>query len=79
MSEDPDIILSQIGLRILRRREALGLTQRALARKVGMAQANMTKIEHGEQNLTIRTICRLTEALEMTFAELVTGTPPAER
>lgn len=78
ISSNPDVVLTWIGLRIRRRREALDLSQRALAERVGMAQGNLNRIEHGEQNLTVRTMCRLAEALEMTLGELVTGTPPAE-
>ena len=78
VTDHADLILSKIGLRILRRREALGLTQRALAEQLGMAHGNLNRIEHGQQNLTIRTICRLTEVLGVTFDELVTGASPPE-
>jgi transcriptional regulator with XRE-family HTH domain len=73
VSEDPDLLLSQIGLRILRRRQELGWMQKDLAQAVGMQAANVARIEHGQQNLTIRTACKLAEALGMTVAELITG------
>ncbi|MFT3775344.1 MAG: helix-turn-helix transcriptional regulator [Minicystis sp.] len=73
LSEDPDLFLSQLGVRIVRRREELGLTQRSLAAKLGMAQGNVNRIEYGRQNLTIRTVFRLAEALEMPVAELLSG------
>lgn len=77
VSEDPDHLLTQTGLRILRRRQDLGLTQKALAEAVGMAQANIAQIEHGQRNLTLRTLCKLAEALNTTVVDLVGGTPLA--
>ena len=74
MSDDPDVLLTRIGLRIVRRREELGLSQRELAEKLEIPGSNLSKIEHGERNLTIRTLCKLAAALEMTPAELFTGT-----
>ncbi len=73
MSENPDLLLSQIGLRITRRRQELGVSQRALAEKAGMQHANFYRIENGDQNVTIRTLCKIADALETTVAELVAG------
>ena len=73
MSNDPDLLLSDIGLRILRRRQELGLTQKDLAQAVGMQAANIGQMEHGERNLTIRTLCKLADALGLSFAELTSG------
>lgn len=78
VTEDPDHLLIHIGLRILRRRQALGLTQKALAAKVAMMHGNIADMEHGRRNLTIRTLCRLAAALETTVGELVTGAPPPD-
>ena len=73
MSNDPDLLLSDIGLRILRRRQKLGLTQKDLAQAVGMQSANIGQMEHGERNLTIRTLCKLADVLGITLAELTAG------
>ena len=72
MNADPDALLAQIGLRIVRRRQDLGLSQKELAERLGMAAPNLSQIEYGERNLTIRTVCKLAEALEMTVAALIT-------
>ncbi|MFT3771167.1 MAG: helix-turn-helix transcriptional regulator [Minicystis sp.] len=69
-------MLSRIGMRIQQRRLTLGLTQTELARRLSIGPANIHRIEHGKQNLTIDTLCRLAEALGTTVAELVTGQPP---
>ena len=71
VSEDPELMLSQIGLRISRRRQELGLSQRAFGERVEMAQGNVHRIENGDQNVTIRTLCKIAEALDMTVAELI--------
>jgi len=71
--EDPDVLLHKIGLRILRRRQELGLTQQQVADKLSMAATNIVRIEHGKQNLTIRTLAKLADALGVTVAELIVG------
>jgi transcriptional regulator with XRE-family HTH domain len=76
LAEDSDLLLSQIGLRILRRRQELGLSQKELADRLGIAQTNVARIEHGQQNLTVRTLVKLAEALDMTAAELFAGSAP---
>lgn len=75
MAEDRDLLLSQIGMRLLRRRQELGWTQKDLAERLGIGQANVYRIEHGQKNLTIDTLCKLAEALDTTVAELITGKP----
>lgn len=75
MSEDPDLLLNQIGLRISKRRQELGLSQRAFAEQLGMQAANVSRIESGEQNVTIRTLCKVAEALEMRVEELIAAEP----
>ena len=66
MSENSDVLLRKIGLRILRRRQELGLTQQQIADRLGVSATNITRIEHGEQNVTIRTLVKLADALGMT-------------
>jgi transcriptional regulator with XRE-family HTH domain len=78
LSEDPDLLLDQLGLRIIKRREELGLTQKALAEAIDMQPGNLSQIESGGRNVTIRTLCRIAEALDTTVAELVAG-PPIDR
>lgn len=53
------------------------MTQEDLGQKLGMARGNIADIEHGNRNLTIRSLCRLGEALDMTVVELVGGGPEA--
>jgi HTH-type transcriptional regulator / antitoxin HipB len=64
--KDPDVLLRKIGRRVRQRRQDLGLTQKELADRLGITSPNITIIEHGEQNLTIRTLVKLADALGMT-------------
>ena len=70
MEDDPDQILERIGQQFAARRQALGLSQRELADKLGITQANIARIEHGKQNLTVRTMAKMTAALGMRMADL---------
>jgi transcriptional regulator with XRE-family HTH domain len=73
--DDSVRVLRQLGLRACERRRELGLTQHEVAAKAGMTQPHIGRIERGEQNLTVRSLCRLAKVLEMTPEELFTGKP----
>ncbi len=57
----------ELGRRVLRRRIELGLSQKALAEKVGTSQNRIYLIETGEANPTLDTLERLASALGATF------------
>ena len=40
-------------------RKASGLTQKRLAQRTGIAQADISKLENGNANPSLRTLCRL--------------------
>lgn len=54
----------QISRQLISLRIARGLTQKDLAEKVGTSQSVIARIENGEQNITINTLNKLTNALE---------------
>ncbi len=62
-SQDADRIIKDVGRRIAECRAALGLTQELLAVRLGMDTNNLQRIELGMQNLTLRTIVRIANAL----------------
>jgi putative transcriptional regulator len=74
MAENPKILQSQFGMRVVRRRQELGLTQDALAARLGIRAPNVATIEYGQRNLTLQTMCKVAEALETTVQELMFGT-----
>ncbi len=75
MSENPDVLIDKIGMRVLRRRQELGLKQSEVAARLGITAPNIVRIENGRQNVTVRMLCRLAEALETTVHELMFGVP----
>lgn len=46
-------------------RQASGLTQKQLADKTGIAQADISKLEHGNANPSLRTLQRLAAGMGM--------------
>ena len=52
-----------IGLRISRLREKLGLTTGDLARKVGLSQAQISRLENGKQGFRSATLTKIAKAL----------------
>ena len=53
-----------------------GLTQSELARRTGIARPNLSRIEQGGQDVTIQTLRRLAEALDIRPGLLADGLPP---
>ncbi len=50
---------------IIARRNELSISQRQLARMVGMQQPAICRLERGDQNTTIGTLCKVANALNM--------------
>ncbi len=57
-----------VALKVLAYRTEHGLSQRALAQKLGMTQPQLARLEVGEHNPTIDTLARLAQALDVEFA-----------
>jgi len=62
-----------VGERARARRTKLGLSQMALAEKIGLHFTFVSSVERGERNLSLQSLLRLAEGLEMNPAELVDG------
>lgn len=56
-------VLVELGAHIREVREAHGVQQAQLARKIGMEPTNLAKIERGEKNVTIDTLVRIGDGL----------------
>lgn len=56
-------LIHRVALRVLRFREASGLSQGELAELLGTKQPAIAKIEAGEANLTLRRVARIAFAL----------------
>jgi transcriptional regulator with XRE-family HTH domain len=57
-----------VALKVLAYRTDHGLSQRALAKNLGMTQPQVARLEAGEHNPTIDTLARLAQTLDIEFA-----------
>jgi transcriptional regulator with XRE-family HTH domain len=64
---DPKVLrLSrQIGRQIRAAREAEGLSQNAVSKRIGMSHTNYARIEYGKTNVTIESMLKIAEGLGM--------------
>ena len=70
---DSDQQLKQLGRAIRARREALGVSQEALADAAQMDRAHMGKIERGERNVTLLNLLKIAVALKCRASEIMAG------
>lgn len=61
----------RLGAAVRERREALEFSQDSFADAIGMHRAYYSAIERGERNVTLYTIARVAEGLDMQLAELM--------
>jgi len=61
----------RVALRVLDILEQRGMSQTALAAKMGVSRQQVTKIVRGEDNFTFETIDKLERALEVTLMTIV--------
>ena len=66
-----EIVLTKIGKRIILLRMLRNMTQSEFAYKTGMNKAALSRIEKGKANMTVRTLYRISNALDVTLSELV--------
>lgn len=83
--QDPEQVIKDVGRKLAELRSRAGLTQEQFAEQLGMAPNNLQRIELGMQNLTMRTLVRLANAMGIPVAHLfraprsrrvTTGRPP---
>ncbi len=55
----------QIAMMMLDKMDETGLTQRALAERMGCSQQYVSKILRGYENLSIETLCKIEDALQL--------------
>lgn len=66
-----------VGQRVRERREALGLSQEALAHQAGVHWTFLGQVERGQRNLSLHNLLKLAAGLGADPGELVQGlTPP---
>ena len=67
----PELLLKSIGLSIKRIRKGKKMTIQELADMCNFESSNMSRIEAGRNNLTIKTLHKISKALGVTIAQIV--------
>lgn len=65
--------LTEFGLRVRAARHAQGKSLESLAEGSALHWSFVSRVERGQGNVTLRSLLRLAEALEVDPADLVTG------
>jgi transcriptional regulator with XRE-family HTH domain len=76
--ERPEAAVKRVAKRIAEIRRAKGITQDEMAEKLRCATKNYQRIEYG-QNLTIKTLTRIANLLDVTVTDLVPPPPGRKR
>jgi len=76
-TEDPQELLRDVGRRVAELRAEQGLTQEALAEKLGVSTVYVRRVELGRENLTVRSLARLATFLSVRTVDLFA--PPQSR
>ena len=63
----------QIAIKMLEKMNELGFTQKALAERMGCSQQYVSKVLRGQENLSIETICKIENALEIELLPEMVG------
>ena len=64
-------VLQHVSLNVRRLRHAAGLSQGALAEISGVSRRMLVAIEAGEKNVSLTTLDRVAEALDVAFSDLI--------
>jgi transcriptional regulator with XRE-family HTH domain len=75
--EDPNDIVKIVARRLQEARIRAGLTQVQLGEKTGIKQSYIFELEFGDTNPTLKTLEKMTKALDLELRDLFPGTPGA--
>lgn len=64
-------VLQHVSLNVRRLRQAAHLSQTALSEKSGVSRRMLVAIEAGEKNVSLATLDRVAEALDVAFSDLI--------
>ena len=70
MLSDKDLF-ELVGIRIRNIRKSQGMSQQILAYEVDMEKANISRIEAGRTNVTIKNLYKIAQALGVTMKDIV--------
>lgn len=71
--KDPEIepLYAELGKRVLRERQRLGISQDALGKKVGLTRTSITNLERGKQRLMVDKLVLIASELSVPVSELL--------
>ena len=73
--EDPNDIVRIVARRLQEARIRAGLTQVQLGEKTGIKQSYIFELEYGTTNITLRTLEKMANALDLELRDLFPGSP----
>jgi transcriptional regulator with XRE-family HTH domain len=76
MAEPLSPATAALGQRVRTRREALGLSQEAMAHQIGIHWTFLGQVERGRRNLSLHNLLKLAQGLGVDPGELVRGLEP---
>ena len=68
---NPSSVLIRIGLNIKKLREQKNIPQQDLAAACNFEKSNMSRIESGRSNLTVKTLLKIASALDVDLTTLI--------
>ena len=71
MSADDRTLQQRVGTRIRAARDALGLSQEHVARRVGMTRSSIANLEAGRQDMNISRLALVAAAVNLNLADLI--------
>ena len=72
-------VLQHVSLNVRRLRHAAGMSQSTLAERSGVSRRMLVAIEAGEKNVSLGTLDRVAEALEVVFSDLIRAPDNGDR
>jgi transcriptional regulator with XRE-family HTH domain len=78
-SLDPYRVVRWVGGRVAEERRSLGLTQEELAERLDVSLKYLQRLEAGQENLTVRSVVGLANALSVAPGELMQSPREAPR
>lgn len=76
MAEPLSPATAELGARVRARRDALGLSQEALAAKCGVHWTFIGQLERGQRNVSLHNLLKVAAGLGVDPSELVSGLKP---
>lgn len=71
MQIDPDDAIKTIASKIKQQRLAQQMTVQELAYRCEMERSNMSRIESGKVNVTVKTMCAICNALNLKLKDII--------